>query len=60
MSLFNTPAEMLRELHAAVYDGLSAGSLKPVVSRKFSLADAPLAHHAVIEHKANGKIVLIP
>ena len=60
MSLFNTPQEKLDQIHAAIFDGLSKGFLKPPVSRTFSLEQAPLAHHAVIEHKANGKIVLIP
>ena len=60
MSLFNTPPENLAEIHEAIFDGLSKGFLAPTVSRKFSLADAPLAHHAVIEQKATGKIVLVP
>jgi NADPH2:quinone reductase len=59
MSLFNAPVEKLAEIHAAIYDGLSAGFLSPQVSRTFPLADAPAAHHAVIENKANGKIVLV-
>lgn len=60
MSLFNAPAEKLSEIHAAVFEGLSKGFLRPPVFRTFSLADAPLAHHAIIEEKAAGKIVLIP
>lgn len=60
MSLFNAPPEEMREIHAAIYKGLSAGFLSPVVGRTFSLAEAAKAHHAVIEEKAFGKIVLIP
>ena len=60
MSLFNAPQEKLDEIHNAIFDGLSKGALSPSVSRQFTLADAPLAHHAIIEEKANGKIVLIP
>jgi NADPH2:quinone reductase len=60
MSLFNAPQEKLDEIHRAIFDGLSKGVLSPSVSRKFPLADAPLAHHAIIEEKANGKIVLVP
>lgn len=60
MSLFNTPQKELIEIHQAIFDGLSNGFLKPPVSRQFALADAPLAHHAIIEEKANGKIVLTP
>lgn len=60
MSLFNSPQSARDEIHAAIYDGLEKGSLKPVVSKSFSLAEAPKAHHEVIESKAAGKIVLIP
>ena len=60
MSLFNAPQEKLDAIHATIFDGLSKGFLDPPVSRQFTLADAPLAHHAIIEEKANGKIVLTP
>ncbi len=58
MSLFNAPAEQLEEVHAALFDGLSRGYLKPVVGESIPLADAVRAHHQVIESKAFGKIVL--
>ncbi len=45
-------------IHAALYEGLAGGWLAPVVGRKFPLAEAPKAHHAVVEEKAFGKIVL--
>ena len=60
MSLFNSPQAARDEIHAAIYEGLEKGSLKPVVSKTFSLADAPRAHHEVIENKAAGKIVIVP
>ncbi len=59
MSLFNAPQALRDEIHAAIYNGLATGTLSPVVSHTFSLADAPAAHHAVIENKAAGKIVLL-
>lgn len=58
MSLFNAPEEDLREIYGAIYDGLSKGFLSPIVGRTFPLAEAAEAHHAVIETKAFGKIVL--
>ena len=58
MSLFNAPAEEMSEIYAAIYDGLSAGFLNPVVGKTFELKDAAKAHHAVLEDKAYGKIVL--
>jgi NADPH2:quinone reductase len=60
MSLFNAPRAALDEIHSAIGDGLSAGYLRPVIGRRFPLSEAPLAHHAVIENKAEGKIVLLP
>ena len=60
MALYNAPQAAFDEIHAAIYEGLSSGYLNPIVSRTFPLADAPTAHHEVIEGKALGKIVLIP
>ncbi|HXF43700.1 MAG TPA: NADPH:quinone reductase [Pyrinomonadaceae bacterium] len=60
MSLFNALANDLAEIHREIYEGLADGRLKPVVGKKFSLAEAPAAHHAIIEQKALGKIILIP
>ena len=60
MSLFNAPIEKLAEIHGRISEGLSAGYLRPVVSKTFSLSDAPRAHHEIIETKAAGKIVLVP
>jgi NADPH:quinone reductase len=59
MSLFNAPPEAMDEIHAAIFKGLSEGFLNPVVGKTFPLAEAAVAHHAVIEEKAYGKIVLI-
>ena len=58
MSLFNAPAAAMNEIHEAIFDGLSAGFLKPLVGKKFALKDAAKAHHAVIEEKAAGKVIL--
>lgn len=60
MSLFNAPMEKLAEIHGRISEGLSAGYLRPVVAKTFPLADAPRAHHEIIETKATGKIVLVP
>lgn len=58
--LFNTPPEEMRDIQAAIGAGLQAGFLKPVVSRRFPLEQAHLAHQAVLEPGALGKIVLLP
>lgn len=60
MSLFNSPEDVRAEIHAAIFEGLSEGYLNPVVSRSFPLSEASASHHAIIESKALGKIVLIP
>ena len=58
MSLFNAPQAAMQEIHAAIYKGLSEGFLNPIVGKSFPLEKAVEAHHAVIEEKAFGKIVL--
>ena len=58
MSLFNSPESEMQESYEAIYDGLSKGFLNPIVGKTFDLEDADKAHHAVIEEKAFGKIVL--
>lgn len=58
MSLFNAPSESVDAIHAAIYKGLDAGFLKPVIREVMPLAYAPRAHYDVIETKAFGKIVL--
>lgn len=54
-----TPKERA-SIHAALHAGLENGSLRPVIRRELPLADAPRAHHEVMEPGAYGKIVLIP
>lgn len=58
MSLFNSPQSARDEIHAAIFDGLSHDVLRPVVAKTFTLAEAPLAHHAIAGQKAAGKIIL--
>jgi NADPH2:quinone reductase len=58
MSLFNSTQTDRDEIHAAIFDGLSKGFLFPVVRESIPLAEAARSHHAVIEGKAFGKIVL--
>ena len=60
MSLFNARADVIKEIHDAIFAGLSEGYLKPVVGDSMPLADASQAHRRVIESKAFGKIVLVP
>ncbi len=60
LSLFNASERESVRIHAALVAGLENGTLRPVVGQEMPLADAPRAHHAVMEPGAYGKIVLIP
>lgn len=60
MTLFNASERELASMHAAFRAGLENGTLRPIVSREIPLADAAIAHHAVIEASTLGKIVLVP
>jgi len=60
MTLFNVPDDELAGIHAALVAGLESRTLRPVVAKKFPLADATKAHREVIEAKSYGKIVLLP
>lgn len=60
MSLFNATEEELRSIHAGLAAGFEAGTLRPRVGRELPLGAAATAHHAVIEERAYGKIVLAP
>jgi len=59
-TLMNATKEELASIHAALVAGLEGGILNPVVGREMPLAEAPLAHRAVMEPGAYGKIVLVP
>lgn len=60
MTLYNASEQEVSSMHAAIVAGLESGSLTPVIGQEFSLANAAKAHHAVVENRAYGKIVLIP
>jgi NADPH2:quinone reductase len=60
LTLMNATKEELVGIHAALIAGLESGTLSPVVGREMPLAEAPLAHRAVMEPGAYGKIILIP
>jgi NADPH:quinone reductase len=60
ISLGNASEREVASMHAALVAGLANGALRPVIGEEFPLAEAAKAHHAVIESRAYGKIVLIP
>jgi NADPH2:quinone reductase len=60
MSFFNSTDDERAEIHSAIYNALREGFLSPVIRESLPLADAPRAHHDVIDNKGFGKIVLVP
>jgi len=58
MVMPNTPPADLASIHAALVAGLENGTLRPVIGKEFTLAEAAKAHRAVMEPGAFGKIVL--
>ena len=47
-------------IHSALGAGLDNGTLTPIVGKIMPLANAPKAHHEVMESSAHGKIILKP
>jgi NADPH2:quinone reductase len=60
MSLMNATPWELRGIHAALIAGLSNGTLRPIINKRFPLSEAAKAHEAVLAPGSLGKIVLIP
>jgi NADPH2:quinone reductase len=59
-SMKTTPEEY-KSMHAALGAGLENGTLRPVIGKKFPLAQAAQAHEEIMKHSgAYGKIVLLP
>ena len=59
MTLFNANETDLASIHAGLAAGLSNGTVNPVIGKEFAMHDAPLAHGAVMEKGAYGKIILV-
>ncbi|CAN5425947.1 quinone oxidoreductase [soil metagenome] len=60
LALYNSSYAERDDIHAAIFDGLTEGYLKPVIHRTYPLSDAPQAHRDIIESKSLGKLVLVP
>jgi len=58
--LWHASKDELTGIHAALVAGLEDGTLRPIVGREMPLAEASLAHQAVMEPGSYGKIVLVP
>ena len=60
MVLMNASAAEMASIHAFLAAGLANRTLRPVIGKELPLAEAPQAHHLIMESSACGKIVLIP
>lgn len=60
MALFNATEADYQTIHAALVAGLENRTYRPIIGRRFPLADAPKAHEAIMAPGAHGKIVLVP
>ncbi len=60
MTLYKTTDPEKTEIFAALAAGLENGTLRPIVGSEMPLAEAPKAHHQIMEAPAYGKIVLVP
>jgi NADPH:quinone reductase len=49
-----------KQIHAGLFAGMENGALRPVIGKELPLRDAARAHQEILEHRAYGKIVLIP
>lgn len=49
----------IEEAHAAIREGLTAGTIAPVVSEQFPLTEAARAHTALATSHRSGKLILI-
>jgi NADPH:quinone reductase len=57
--LFNASEHELAGIHTALVAGLENGTLRPVIGKEMSMAEAPQAHREVMGSHTFGKIVLI-
>jgi len=60
MLLFNTGENEMALIHENLINGLTNGSLSPVISTEMSLKDAAAAHIKIMSPGACGKIMLVP
>ena len=58
--LFGASTEEIASIHSEIGSGLRNGTLSPIVGKEMSLSEAAVAHGAVLEAGAYGKIVLVP
>lgn len=52
--------ELAREVYADLFGMLGRNEIKPILTKRYPLADAPQAMHDLAARKTTGKVVLVP
>lgn len=60
MTLFQTPAAQLEEIHQRLGAAIERGELRPVVAAELPLAAAAEAHEQILASPHTGNLVLVP
>ena len=60
MALYHASPAQVVGIHAALVEGLSNGTLRPVIAQELPLGQAARSHEVVMEAGHHGKIVLVP
>ncbi|MGD1276811.1 MAG: NADPH:quinone reductase [Tepidisphaeraceae bacterium] len=60
LMLFGADEKEHRSMYAGLNAAMENGTFRPVIGMELPLAEAPKAHHEVMEGESHGKIVLIP
>jgi NADPH:quinone reductase len=58
-TLWGITPEEEADLHAGIFAGLENGTLRPIIGKELTLADAARAHKEILEPGSAGKMVLI-
>jgi NADPH2:quinone reductase len=59
-TLWNTPDKDLAAIHSAVVAALENGVARPVIGKKYPLAEVARAHEEILKPGTYGKIILVP
>jgi NADPH2:quinone reductase len=59
-TLWNTPEKDLAAIHSALVAALENGVARPVIGKKFPLAESARAHEEILKPGTYGKIILVP
>ena len=60
VSLWNATDDEYQQMGESINDGINSGWLNPMIDKEYSIENAPIAHHDIINSKgAKGNLVLV-